>query len=147
MLFALLYSPDEGQEALLAGLAVEYVDKCAQYLYAVVSCYIGEAVHVPSLRACVQQLAEMEWSTLGQTGSVFRLNLHKQPGTAPPGIAPTSSKEDSLRRFRTTKSGRRSSNKAKLPSSSCALRSCSTGSRPRRPTMPISSITISASCI
>ena len=83
MLFALLYSPDEGQEALLAGLAVEYVDKCAQYLYAVVSCYIGEAVHVPSLRACVQQLAEMEWSTLGQTGSVFRLNLHKQPGNSP----------------------------------------------------------------
>ena len=83
MLFALLYSPDEGQEALLAGLAAEYVDKCAQYLYAVVSCYIGEAVHVPSLRACVQQLAEMERSTLGQTGSVFRLNLHKQPGNSP----------------------------------------------------------------
>ncbi|RAP78595.1 DNA-binding response regulator [Paenibacillus montanisoli] len=83
MLFALLYSPDEGQEELLAGLAAEYVDKCAQYLYAVVSCYIGEAVHVPSLRACVQQLAEMERSTLGQTGSVFRLNPPMQPGNSP----------------------------------------------------------------
>ncbi|WP_274649155.1 response regulator transcription factor [Paenibacillus humicola] len=73
MLFVIFYNPAAEEGAALESRCAEYIRKCSAYLYAVVSCYIGEAASVGSLRAGVQSLAEMERSNIGQTGTVFRL--------------------------------------------------------------------------
>lgn len=89
LIFALLYDPEPGDAALadagqpstpptLPARAGEFIRKSGQYLYAVVSCYIGEAVPVAELRQAVLQLAELERTNVGRTGGVFRSSDSKQ---------------------------------------------------------------------
>ncbi|TCM97850.1 two-component system response regulator YesN [Paenibacillus sp. BK033] len=78
ILFALLYEPSEEDESTLEERCTEYIRKCSEYLYAVVSCYIGEAAPVASLRLGAQSLGELERSNVCQTGRVFRLSDFKR---------------------------------------------------------------------
>ncbi|GGE01496.1 response regulator transcription factor [Paenibacillus nasutitermitis] len=79
LIFALLYDPVEDEMAELPLRCEEYIRKCSEYLYGVVSCYIGEPVKAGELRACSQLLAEMERCNVGQTGAVLRLDAFKKP--------------------------------------------------------------------
>ncbi|MBB6694913.1 helix-turn-helix domain-containing protein [Cohnella xylanilytica] len=88
MLVALVYDP--GEEALrseVPGRCEEYIRKCGEYLYAEVSCYIGEAVPIAGLRACVHALTEMERSNIAAKRSVLRLApaaKRKKPSASAP---------------------------------------------------------------
>lgn len=71
MLFALLY--DEGLDGEgLEACCKEYIHKCTEYLYSLVSCYIGEPVKVSGLRQEIGQLTEMERRNVCKTGTVIR---------------------------------------------------------------------------
>ncbi|MBB6733646.1 response regulator transcription factor [Cohnella zeiphila] len=71
MLFALLYDADEDVEEL-AERCREYIRKCSEYLYGIVSCYIGEPVTAGGLRQAVRQLSEMERGNVSRMGAVHR---------------------------------------------------------------------------
>lgn len=79
MLFALLYDPADDGGCSLVERCREYVHKCAEYLYCVVSCYIGEPVPVGGLRQATEQLSEMERGNVSLTGSVFRQSDDVRP--------------------------------------------------------------------
>lgn len=79
MLFILLYGANEADRLELEGRCREYIRKCSEYLYSVVSCYIGEPVQAQELRAGVQLLTEMERSNVRRTASVLRQSDYQQP--------------------------------------------------------------------
>jgi len=73
MLFVLLYRPEAGMEKQLKQRCEEYIRKCSELLYVVVSCYIGESVQVGELRTAVHALEEMERANVCQMGKVQQL--------------------------------------------------------------------------
>lgn len=70
-LFALLYDPDGLSADELEARCREYVRKVDEYLYCIVSCYIGDPVLVPDLVTHAGLLEEMERSNVHRTGEVF----------------------------------------------------------------------------
>ncbi|XEC95423.1 helix-turn-helix domain-containing protein [Paenibacillus tarimensis] len=83
MLFALLYAPQEGYKRLLEERCAEYIRKCGQYLYSLISCYIGVPAAARELPATIGQLSEMEWCNIGRTGTVFHLSDYNKPASLP----------------------------------------------------------------
>ncbi|QHW31710.1 helix-turn-helix domain-containing protein [Paenibacillus rhizovicinus] len=72
-------SSDAGRAQTLPERAAEFIRMSSQYLYAIVSCYIGEAVPVADLRQAALQLAELERANISRTGGVFRSTGSKEP--------------------------------------------------------------------
>jgi two-component system, response regulator YesN len=79
IVYAFVYNPPAGSDAVLEERCRGYIRNCNEYLNAVVSCYIGEGVQAANLRLVTQQLADMERSNIGRTGDVFRSIEYKKP--------------------------------------------------------------------
>jgi len=79
MLYILLYGPSATDRSELEARCREYIRKCSELLYSVVSCYVGEPVLPIGLRAGVGLLTEMERSNVRCTGSVFRERDYEPP--------------------------------------------------------------------
>lgn len=83
LLLALLYDPPHDVRSAVADRCAEYIRKCGDLLYSVVSCYIGEPGTSRSLRTSIEELTEMERSNVSRTGSVFHAADFSKPSGRP----------------------------------------------------------------
>lgn len=79
-LYAVIYRAQEADPAKLAANCATFIEQCEKYLQCRISCYIGEAVHVPELNAASARLLEIERDHLSPGGQVvLERDYRKKP--------------------------------------------------------------------